>query len=52
MWRITRLHSQTKATPPIHRASQIREKRLASETRRLRLTRKANRIPSPDTWMW
>ena len=52
MWTITRLPSQTKATPPIHRASQIREERLASEARRLHLIRKANGIPSPETWMW
>ena len=52
MWTITRLPSQTKSTTPSHRASQIREERLASEARRLRLIRKANGIPSPETWMW
>ena len=51
MWSITQLPSQTKATP-INRTSQIREERLVSEARRLRLIRKANGMPSPETWMW
>ena len=52
MWTITRLPSQIKATPPIDRASRLRDERLASEARRLRLIRVANGIPCPDTWMW
>ena len=52
MWSITQLPSQTKATPPINRTSQIREERLVSEARRLCLIRKANGMPSPKTWMW
>lgn len=52
MWTITRLPSQAKATPPIHRASQWRDERLASEAKRLRLIREANGIPCPNTWMW
>ena len=52
MWTITRLPSQVRVTPVMDRAHQIREERLANEIRRLRLIRKANGIPSPETWMW
>ena len=48
-WTITRLPSQLRVHLP---ADQLRRERLASEARRLQLTRLANGIPDPSTWMW
>ena len=51
-WTITRLPSQVRVRPPADRSAQMRQERLASEARRLQLTRCANGIPDPSTWMW
>jgi len=51
-WTITRLPSQVRGRPPADRAEQFKRERLASEARRLQLTRRANGIPDPSTWMW
>ena len=51
-WTITRLPSQLRVHLPADQSDQLRRKRLASEARRLQLTRLANGIPDPSTWMW
>ena len=51
-WTITRLPSQVRVRPPADRAKQFKRQRLTSEARRLELTRRANGIPDPRTWMW
>lgn len=54
MWTITRLPSQARTSThnPADRAAQIRRERLEAEQRLLHLSRKANGIPDPATWMW
>ena len=42
-WTITRLPSQVRIRPPAERSKQFRRERL---------TRRANGIPDPSTWMW
>ena len=51
-WTITRLPSQVRVHPPADRSDQLRRERLAREVRLLQLTRRANGIPDPSTWMW
>jgi hypothetical protein len=52
MWTITRLPSEASLHSAKERANQRREDQLARAGQRLKMTREANGIPDPSTWMW
>jgi hypothetical protein len=52
MWTITRLPSEASRHTAKERANQRRDKHLAQAAQRIKMTREANGIPDPSTWMW
>jgi hypothetical protein len=52
MWTIIRLPSEASRHARKERANQRRDEHLARAAQRLRMTREANGIPDPSTWMW
>ena len=52
MWTITRLPSEASRHAAKERANQRRDEHLARAAQRLKMTREANGIPDPSTWMW
>jgi hypothetical protein len=51
-WTITRLPSEASRHAAKERANQRRDEHLARTAQRLKMTRDANGIPDPSTWMW